>query len=207
MHYDSFASACSETVCDAAAEPVPASLAVRGWHQIKRIMRRVVNPPLVAVIVALVVGLTPARHWFFAHEGDSSPPPLDFFVQLLRPGAAATTPVLLLIVGTSFAELRSLLPSRDSQLTLTAVVAACVCRLLLVPAIFYGLLLLVRNRLTAADYVVLMMQAASPTNIDVAIVAHLTGSNVRETILIMFWAYVSACMTLPVWMSITIATV
>jgi predicted permease len=172
------------------------------WRRSKPTLARVFNPPFVAVVLALIVANTPARDWF--HSDDKTAPlepaPLAFVVAILRMMANCTVPLLLLVVGLSFAKLQSLVPARDDSLDWVSLALVCVCRLLIVPAIMLGLMEPARSLLNPSERIVLLLQSCTPINIDVLIIAQLVKNNVKETTILMFWTYFLGIFTMTGWL-------
>jgi predicted permease len=199
-------SAPSSRVLQLALAPPQAGIRHRVAHLARRAkptVKRVFNPPFIAVILALIVANTPARDWFHAHllpMMPAEPPPLAFVVAILRPMANCTVPLLLLVVGLSFAKLKTVLPHADDALDWLSLVLVCVCRLVIVPAIILGLMEAARGLFNPAERIVILTQACTPINIDVLIIAQLVKNNVKETTVLMFWTYVLGIVTMTGWL-------
>lgn len=199
-------SAPSSRVLQLALSPPETGLRHRVVHLARRAkptVKRVFNPPFVAVILALIVANTPVRDWF--HESmlmmmPVEAPPLTFVVAILRPMANCTVPLLLLVVGLSFAKLKTVLPKADDSLDWVSLILVCVCRLLVVPAIMLGLMEAARGFFNPSERIVILMQACTPINIDVLIIAQLVKNNVKETTVLMFWTYIVGIFTMTGWL-------
>jgi predicted permease len=170
-----------------------------GWLRYKGPVLRVINPPFVAVVLGLLVGNTDMRLWFHKDSGSDSPP-LSFFVTVLRSAANCVVPCLLLIVGLSFAHVQTFLPKRGDALDWTTLVLVCVCRLVVVPAIMLGLMEASKDFFNPTERIIVLMQACTPINIDVLIIAHLNEHNVNETTVLMFWTYALSVATMVGWL-------
>jgi predicted permease len=169
------------------------------WMRYKGPVLRVINPPFVAVVLGLLVGNTDMRLWFHK-DSSSDSPPLSFFVTVLRSAANCVVPCLLLIVGLSFAHVQTFLPKRGDALDWTTLVLVCVCRLVVVPAIMLGLMEVSKDFFNPTERIIVLMQACTPINIDVLIIAHLNEHNVNETTVLMFWTYALSVATMVGWL-------
>lgn len=170
------------------------------WMRVKGPVLRVVNPPFVAVMLALVVANTDARMWFHKRTETDAAPPLAFVVGVLRLAANCVVPCLLLIVGLSFAHVDTLVPKRGDALNALTLGAVCVARLLVVPALMLGLMHAARAFFNPTERILVLMQACTPINIDILIIAHLNKAFVAEATLITFWTYLLSLATMVGWL-------
>jgi auxin efflux carrier family protein len=129
-------------------------MAVSGWHR----AREIFNPPLLAAIVSLIVGITPPlKHLFFSQDG-------VFYSSLtatIRQLGQACIPMVMITLG---AELYTL-PRDTSSSTKEMVTAIIILKMLVMPILGGAAVLSLRQWVTDDPMLlfILILLAASPT--------------------------------------------
>jgi predicted permease len=152
--------------------------------------------PLVCTGVGLLVGVTPVRDLFYASSNDASPP-LALMVDLLTPAGHAAVTALLLVVGFSFAKLRTFVPRASDGLCVTwvDVAIASVCRLIVVPGMVIALTAAIFGvgdvhlppGVTPTAIFVALSQSITPPAIVVVIITQSVNLRVAEATMLLFW--------------------
>ncbi|KAI9286439.1 auxin efflux carrier [Umbelopsis sp. AD052] len=167
-------------------------MAVSGWHR----AREIFNPPLLAAIVALVVGITPPlKHLFFSQDG-------VFYSSLtatIRQLGQACIPMVMITLG---AELYTL-PRDTSPSTKEMVTAIIILKMLVMPILGGAAVLSLRQWVTDDPMLlfVLILLAASPTAINLMTISQMTRRYESETATVLFYSYLVAAFTLTIAVS------
>lgn len=161
-------------------------------------IQHILQPPTIASLLALIVGLIPALKSFF-FDTDA---PLSFFTDSLDILAAATVPSVMLILGGTLAE-----GPKDSSLGLRTTIGVTVARLLVLPCIGIGVVALADKLgfLVEGDLMyrfVLLLQYSMPSAILLGAIASLRGYAVKESSALLFWQHVCAVVSLSVYIVI-----
>ncbi|KAI8581177.1 hypothetical protein K450DRAFT_233456 [Umbelopsis ramanniana AG] len=169
-----------------------AGMAVSGWHR----AREIFNPPLLAAIVALIVGITPPlKHLFFSQDG-------VFYSSLtatIRQLGQACIPMVMITLG---AELYTL-PRDTSSSTKEMVTAIILLKMLVMPILGGAAVLSLRQWVTDDPMMlfVLILLAASPTAINLMTISQMTRRYESETATVLFYSYLVAAFTLTIAVS------
>lgn len=143
-----------------------AGMAVSGWHR----AREIFNPPLLAAIVALIVGITPPlKHLFFSQDG-------IFYSSLtatVRQLGQACIPMVMITLG---AELYTL-PRDTSSSTKEMVTVIILLKMLVMPILGGAAVLSLRQWVTDDPMLlfILILLAASPTGMCFSFVKRIGG--------------------------------
>ncbi len=149
--------------------------------------RRVLNPPVIALVVALTInGLG---------YGESVP---AFATRTIEFLAACAIPLGLLLAGATLADLandRSLLTRPRVPL------AACFTRLMLLPVVFLLLARLVPESMEELRRV-MAVQAAMPAGLFPLVVARHFGGDTRVAVQVILFTTLCSVLTIPLWIRI-----
>jgi predicted permease len=129
-------------------------IAVSGWHR----AREIFNPPLLAAVVALLVGIIPTlKHIFFSEQGAM----YSSLTATIRQLGQACIPMVMITLG---AELYTL-PRNTSASTKEMVTAIIILKMLAMPLLGGAAVLSLRQWVTDDPMLlfVLILLAASPT--------------------------------------------
>jgi predicted permease len=156
----------------------------KAWSAIKQFM----NPPLAASIIALVVGLTPMKQWFF---GDDAPLKGTVTATIDTIGQAAV-PMIMLCLGAAVARGPPASPLARPRAT----IATCLVRFIVMPLVAVGwveLLALMYEPLRANTMlrVVLLMSACGPTAVNLSNVSIMNEFLVDEITYLLFYSYLT----------------
>jgi predicted permease len=161
-------------------------------------IQHILQPPTIASLLALIVGLVPALK-AFVFDTDA---PLSFFTDSLGILAGAAVPSVMLILGGTLAE-----GPKDSSLGLRTTIGITVARLLVLPCIGIGVVALADKLgfLVEGDLMyrfVLLLQYSMPSAILLGAIASLRGYAVKEASALLFWQHVFAVVSLSVYIVI-----
>ncbi|BFG25424.1 hypothetical protein CerSpe_116990 [Prunus speciosa] len=155
----------------------------------------ILQPPTIASLLAIIIGMIPKlKSWVF--DDDQI---LSFITDSLEILAEAMVPSALLVLGGMLAE-----GPNDSNLGIRTTIGIIVARLLVLPLIGIGVILLSDklNILIADDPLyrfVLLLQYTTPSAILLGAVASLRGYAVREASALLFWQHIVAVFSLSVY--------
>ncbi|CAN6451652.1 unnamed protein product [Victoria cruziana] len=158
-------------------------------------IQHILQPPTIASLLAIVVGMVPhLKDFMFGADA-----PLSFFTDSLEILGGAMVPSVLLILGGMLSE-----GPNESQLGIRTTVGVIVARLLILPLIGIGVVILADtlNLLVAGDQMyrfVLLLQYTTPSAILLGAIASLRGYAVSEASALLFWQHVSAVFSLSVY--------
>lgn len=161
-------------------------------------IRHVLQPPTVASLLAIVIGMVPQLK-SFVFDNDA---PLSFITDSLSILAGAAVPFVLLILGGMLAE-----GPYESKLGIRTLIGISVARLLILPLIGIGITLLAdkMNFLVPRDRMyrfVLLLQYTTPSAILLGAIASLRGYAVSEASALLFWQHVFAVFSLSLYIII-----
>ncbi|CAI9096056.1 OLC1v1032125C1 [Oldenlandia corymbosa var. corymbosa] len=158
-------------------------------------IRRILQPPTIASLLAIVIGMVPqAKAFFFGTDA-----PLFFVTDSLEILARAMVPSVMLILGGMLAE-----GPYKSELGLRTMVGITVARLLILPLFGIGIVALADklHLLVAGDKMfrfVLLLQYTTPSAILLGAIASLRGYAVSESSALLFWQHLFALFTLSLY--------
>lgn len=158
-------------------------------------IQHILQPPTIASLLALIVGLVPVfKAFVFGTDA-----PLSFFTDSLEILAGAVVPSVMLILGGMLAE-----GPKDSSLGLRTTIGITVARLLVLPCIGIGVVALADKLgfLMDGDLMyrfVLLLQYSTPSAILLGAIASLRGYAVKEASALLFWQHVCAVVSLSVY--------
>ncbi|KAJ9682771.1 hypothetical protein PVL29_018653 [Vitis rotundifolia] len=161
-------------------------------------IQHILQPPTVASLLAIIIGMFPQlKSFFFDYDA-----PLSFITDSLSILAGATIPFVLLILGGMLAE-----GPYESKLGIRTVIGISVARLLVLPLIGIGIILLAdkMNILVPGDKMyrfVLLLQYTTPSAILLGAIASLRGYAVSEASALLFWQHVFAVFSLSLYIII-----
>jgi predicted permease len=156
--------------------------------------RHAISPPFVASVASVLACLLQIPQ----QVGPQT------LVQILSPFTmlgACTVPLMMLILGATLVQLEHPYrpPARLAAMALSL-------RLVLFPALFFGLLSLLLHwgMLNRAKAIVLFIESAMPTAVAMTVIAHRYGSEraAQAASSLIFLQYVFAAGTLPIWLTI-----
>ncbi|WOL03833.1 protein PIN-LIKES 2 [Canna indica] len=161
-------------------------------------IRHILQPPTIASLLALVVGMVPVfRDFVFGYDA-----PLSFFTDSLEILAGAVVPLVMLILGGMLAE-----GPNDSALGIRTTIGIIVARLLVLPLLGIGVVALADKLhiLVEEDPMyrfVLLLQYTTPSAILLGAISSLRGYAVKEASAILFWQHICAVISLSVYIVI-----
>ncbi|CBI33575.3 unnamed protein product, partial [Vitis vinifera] len=161
-------------------------------------IQHILQPPTVASLLAIIIGMFPQlKSFVFGYDA-----PLSFITDSLSILAGAAIPFVLLILGGMLAE-----GPHESKLGIRTVIGISVARLLVLPLIGIGIILLAdkMNFLVPGDKMyrfVLLLQYTTPSAILLGAIASLRGYAVSEASALLFWQHVFAVFSLSLYIII-----
>ncbi|VAH86305.1 unnamed protein product [Triticum turgidum subsp. durum] len=149
-------------------------------------IQHVLQPPTIASLLAIIIGMVPVLK-AFVFGADA---PLSFFTDSLEILAAAVVPSVMLILGGMLAE-----GPNDNALGIRTIVGITVARLLILPCIGIGIVMLADrlHLLVENDHMyrfVLSLQYSTPSAILLGAIASLRGYSVKEASALLFWQHI-----------------
>jgi predicted permease len=168
--------------------------------------KTLINPPTVAVLIAMAVACTPpVRHALFSKPGDKEGmPPLDVITQVLTQFGNAMIPALMLSLGGALAR------GPGSNVPISLIVGVTVVRLILVPVL--GALCVIGLRRWGVFeppdqmfMLVALLQHATPSALNVYTMAAVHENNADSVATILFWQYLASIPTTPVCVGVYLA--
>ncbi|XP_009337818.1 protein PIN-LIKES 6 [Pyrus x bretschneideri] len=157
-------------------------------------LKQVLQPPIIASILAMVLGAIPfLKKLIFTSDG-----PLFFFTDSCIILGEAMIPCILLALGGNLID-----GPGSSKLGLRTTAAIIFARLLLVPPVGLGIVMLADKLgfLPADDKMfrfVLLLQNTMPTSVLAGAVANLRGCG-REAAAVLFWVHIFAIFSMAGW--------
>jgi predicted permease len=190
----------------------------------QRLLQVAMSPPIWASVIAMVVGLiVPLDALLFvlnySGDGDSTSSsfssswssswssaasddalvsaPLGFVADVVSLFGSTVVPLALVMLGGRIAHG----PTQSEHLNYATMLVMCMCRLLMIPAVLSGLVvLLVKSGLLGTEdrllLLVLMLESATPTAINLIIMAVHHGAHVEELGSFMFLVYLGSVFTI-----------
>ena len=160
-------------------------LVLAGRSSLRRNVRRIINPPLIAILLCLA-----ANAYFL-----ENPLPLSL-ARLIHMMGQATIPMALLLVGATifdnFSSIKAVHP-------LKPVIAGVALRLLVIPAIFVAMAYLLP--IPSSLKTVLCVQAGMPSAVLPAMLVRQYGGDVQMAVRIIVATSVLCLITMPTWLS------
>ncbi|ONI04041.1 hypothetical protein PRUPE_6G298500 [Prunus persica] len=157
-------------------------------------LKQLLQPPIIASILAMVLGSIPfLKKIIFTADG-----PLFFFTDSCIILGEAMIPCILLALGGNLVD-----GPGSSKLGLRTTVAIIIGRLVLVPPVGLGIVMLADKLgfLPAGDKMfrfVLLLQHTMPTSVLAGAVANLRGCG-REAAAVLFWVHIFAIFSMAGW--------
>ncbi|CAI7772115.1 unnamed protein product [Closterium sp. NIES-54] len=156
------------------------------------------QPPVVASLLALIVGATPQLKAIFFHPHS----PLLFLQDSLNICGGAMVPCVMLVLGGNLVK-----GPGSSELGIRTTVAITLVRLLIIPA---SGLMLVQTAKSLGFFpkddlmfnFVLLLQHTMPTSILAGAVATLRGHGEKEASAILFWEHILSICTMAFWLTV-----
>ncbi|MCD7451835.1 Protein PIN-LIKES 2 [Datura stramonium] len=155
----------------------------------------ILQPPTIASLFAILVGMVPhVKEFVFGYDA-----PLSFITDSLEILAGAMVPSVMLILGGMLAE-----GPNDSKLGLRTMIGISIARLLVLPLLGIGVVMLVNkmNFLVEGDHMytfVLLLQYTTPSAILLGAIASLRGYAVSEASALIFWQHLLALFSLSLY--------
>ncbi|CAO2825363.1 unnamed protein product [Amaranthus hypochondriacus] len=151
-------------------------------------IKHILSPPIIASFLAILVGMVPQMESLVF--GDEAP--LSFITDSFQFMARAMMPFVMLVLGGMLAE-----GPEESTLGLRTTIGIIVVRLLVLPLVGIGVLLLTDKwgLLVEGDLMfrfVIFLHYVTPSAILLGAIASLRGYAVQETSAILFWQHVFA---------------
>ncbi|XP_057481243.1 protein PIN-LIKES 2-like [Actinidia eriantha] len=161
-------------------------------------IRRILQPPTIATLLAFIVGIVPGLKTFVF--GDDAP--LSFVLDSLEILDGAMVPSVMLILGGMLSE-----GPNESKLGIRTTVGIIVARLLLLPLAGIGVVCFAErmNLLIPGDQMyrfVLLLQYTTPSAILFGAIASLRGYAVSEASALLFWQHVFALFSISMYIII-----
>ncbi|KAG5532283.1 hypothetical protein RHGRI_026796 [Rhododendron griersonianum] len=161
-------------------------------------IQHILQPPTIASLLAIIVGMVPQiKALFFRDDA-----PLSFISDSLEILAGAMVPSVMLILGGMLAE-----GPNDSKLGLRTMIGITVVRLLVLPLLGIGIVVLADRLhfLVDGDQMyrfVLLLQYTTPSAILLGAIASLRGYAVSEASSLLFWQHICALFSLSLYIII-----
>lgn len=161
-------------------------------------IQHILQPPTIASLFAIIIGTVPQlKAFFFGYDA-----PLSFVTDSLEILAGALVPSVMLILGGMLAE-----GPIDSTLGLQTTIGISIARLLVLPVLGIGIVLLAdkMNFLVHGDAMyrfILLLQYTTPSAILLGAIASLRGYAVSEASALLFWQHVFALFSLSLYIVI-----
>ncbi|MBA0738658.1 hypothetical protein Gogos_011989 [Gossypium gossypioides] len=158
-------------------------------------IQHILQPPTIASLLAIIVGTVPQlKSYVFGYDA-----PLSFITDSLQIVAGAMVPSVMLILGGMLAE-----GPNDSKLGLRTTIGIIVARLLVLPLLGIGIVILASklDLLVADDAMyrfVLLLQYTTPSAILLGAIASLRSYAVREASALLFWQHLFALFSLSLY--------
>lgn len=161
-------------------------------------IKQIIQPPIIASILALVIGITP----FLKHLILTDDAPLFFITDSCVILGGAMIPCIMLALGGNLIG-----GPANSKLGLRTTAAIIFARLMLVPPAGLGIVTLADKLgfLPANDKMfrfVLLLQHTMPTSILAGAVANLRGFAEKEASAILFWVHIFAMFSMTLWITL-----
>ncbi|GLJ50506.1 hypothetical protein SUGI_1076150 [Cryptomeria japonica] len=161
-------------------------------------IKQILQPPIIASILALVIGITP----FLKHLILTDDAPLFFITDSCVILGGAMIPCIMLALGGNLIG-----GPANSKLGIRTTVAIIFARLILVPPVGLGIVTLADKLgfLPANDKMfrfVLLLQHTMPTSILAGAVANLRGFAEKEASAILFWVHIFAMFSMTMWITL-----
>uniref|UniRef100_A0A0E0QFB0 Uncharacterized protein n=2 Tax=Oryza TaxID=4527 RepID=A0A0E0QFB0_ORYRU len=159
-------------------------------------IQHVLQPPTIASLLAIIIGMVPLfKDFVFVPDA-----PLSFFTDSLEILAQAVVPSVMLILGGMLAE-----GPKDNALGIRTITGIIVARLLILPCIGIGVVLLADrlHLLVEEDHMyrfVLSLQYSTPSAILLGAIASLRGYAVKEASALLFWQHICAVLSLSIYL-------
>ncbi|KAB2611690.1 hypothetical protein D8674_019722 [Pyrus ussuriensis x Pyrus communis] len=155
----------------------------------------ILQPPTIAFLLAIVIGMIPTLKSLVFDDDQV----LSFLTDSLEIVAEAMVPSAVLVLGGMLAE-----GPNESNLGMRTTIGIIVARLLVLPLIGIGVVLLSDklNLLVSDDQLyrfVLLLQYTTPSAILLGAVASLRGYAVREASALLFWQHIVAVFSLSLY--------
>ena len=158
------------------------------------IFSRLLPPPIIATLIAVLVGSVPALRDSMFGEA----PPLKVVVDILDILSGAMVPCIMLVLGGSLAKGPS-----NCELNKKTLVGICVVRLVILPALGLGTIVALGKAGALPDDKLfkfsLLLNNTVPTAANIGAVSTLHSYADLEVSVAMFWQYLSCCVAMAVW--------
>lgn len=163
-----------------------------------RAMTHLMTPPVLATLLAFVVGMAPPLAYAFFAKGGQ----LSIVRQALTQLSGVVVPANLLVLGSNL----SGGPVRGALHAGTMAVIIF-CRLAAMPALHVGGVILAQSvgvlPNDALLATILMIEGATPSTMNIAVMSKLFGSECeKETMTLLFWMYITCIVTVPSWIMV-----
>ncbi|KAG0566890.1 hypothetical protein KC19_7G095600 [Ceratodon purpureus] len=173
---------------------------LRLWLMNSSLMENVFQPPVVASLLALVIGSVPTLKGLIFEDHSF----FFFLSDALGMLGGAMVPCIMLVLGGNLIG-----GAGNSELGLRTTVAIVVTRLLLVPPLGLAVVQTANKLgfLPVDDKLfrfVLLLQHSMPTSILAGAVASLQGHGAKEASAILFWEHILAVFSLTIWLMLYI---
>lgn len=152
---------------------------------LKGAWRKLINPPLIAMVTAMVWNFTVGPEWF----------PL-FLSTLIGWLAACSIPLGLLVSGCMIADFYREIRFRDGLRTLGG---ACLGRLLIIPALFLAMVVVLPLNHDLST--VLVVQAAMPAGVFPMVITRMYQGDTKTAILIVVGTTAASLFLIPLWLT------
>ncbi|KAL6969915.1 Protein PIN-LIKES 2 [Sarracenia purpurea var. burkii] len=161
-------------------------------------IQHILQPPMIASLLAIVVGMVPQIKALFFEDNA----PLSVITDSLEILAAAMVPSVMLILGGMLAE-----GPNDSKLGIRTTIGIIVARLLVLPFLGIGIVVLADKLhfLVDGDQMyrfVLLLQYTTPSAILLGAIASMRGYAVSEASALLFWQHLCALFSFSLYIVI-----
>lgn len=170
------------------------------WWMVEKLkLKQILQPPIIASIFGIVLGTIPVLKNFILVDGS----PLFFFTDSCLILGEAMIPCILLALGGTLVDGPG---SGSAKLGLKTTIATVFARLILVPPVGLGIVLLADKLgfLPADDNMfrfVLLLQHSMPTSVLSGTVSSLRGCG-KEAASILFWVHIFAVFSMTLWVTV-----
>ncbi|MFH1923405.1 MAG: AEC family transporter [Planctomycetota bacterium] len=163
----------------------------------RRAWRQMVNPPSVAVVVAVVFNLLGVTPWLHQYA--------EFLLTAIRWLGEAAVPMLLVVVGATMADQFRAGGRLNHRKDAAKVIAwACFLRLGILPVAFLLVALLVPESLVELRSVI-VVEAAMPSAVFPVLLARLYGGDPGTALRVVLSTSIVSLVTIPLWIAAGVA--
>jgi len=160
-------------------------------------LSKVITPPLIATLAAIVLGLIPWAKSLFVGNGA----PLAMFQQAASILGSATMPLALIFLGGNLA-----FSYGKTKIKFSTVFYVAFGKYILAPIIAVLFLLLIKSfgwKGTPMMSFVILMEGFMPPTMNLVVMCQFAETNRKNMAALMFWMYIIAIPAMTIWLTIT----